>query len=84
MNEVSRQEKKYAINLWDSVALRGRLDAVMHGDAHNGAQGYVIRSLYFDTPDDEDFSGKIDGLELRRKIRLRTYTAPSRDLPCWR
>lgn len=54
MNEVSRQEKKYAINLWDSVALRGRLDAVMHGDAHNGAQGYVIRSLYFDTPDDED------------------------------
>ena len=77
MNEVSRQEKKYAINLWDSVALRGRLDAVMHGDAHNGAQGYVIRSLYFDTPDDEDFSGKIDGLELRRKIRLRTYSPQS-------
>ena len=77
MNEVSRQEKKYAVNLWDSVALRGRLDAVMHGDAHNGAQGYVIRSLYFDTPDDEDFSGKIDGLELRRKIRLRAYSPQS-------
>ncbi len=77
MNEVSRQEKKYAVNLWDSVALRGRLDAVMHGDAHNGAQGYVIRSLYFDTPDDQDFSGKIDGLELRRKIRLRTYSPQS-------
>ena len=77
MNEVSRQEKKYAVNLWDSVALRGRLDAVMHGDAHNGAKGYVIRSLYFDTPDDEDFSGKIDGLELRRKIRLRAYSPQS-------
>lgn len=77
MNEVLRQEKKYAINLVDSIVLRGRLDSVMHGDAHNGAQGYTIRSLYFDTLDDEDFSNKIDGLELRRKIRLRTYSPHS-------
>ena len=70
MNEVLRQEKKYAINLVDSIVLRGRLDSVMHGDAHNGAQGYTIRSLYFDTLDDEDFSNKIDGLELRRKIQM--------------
>ena len=74
MNEVLRQEKKYAVNLADGVALRGRLGAVMHGDAHNGPQGYTIRSLYFDTPDDEDFHSKTDGLELRRKIRLRTYS----------
>lgn len=73
MNEVLRQEKKYAVNAADGVKLRGRLSAVMHGDQHNGAQGYVIRSLYFDTPDNEDFSGKLDGLELRRKIRLRVY-----------
>lgn len=46
----------------------------MHGDAHNGAQGYLIRSLYFDTPDDQDFNDKADGLELRRKIRLRSYS----------
>ena len=77
MNEVLRQEKKYAINLADGVVLGERLGAVMHADAHNGAQGYVIRSLYFDTPDDQDFSDKIDGLELRRKIRLRTYSPRS-------
>ena len=77
MNEVLRQEKKFAVNIADGVALRGRLGSVMHGDAHNGAQGYVIRSLYFDTPDDEDFNGKIDGLELRRKIRLRIYSPQS-------
>ena len=71
MNEVLRQEKKYAINLKDGTVLQGRLGAVMHGDVHNGSQGYVIRSLYFDTPDDQDFHDKIDGLELRRKIRLR-------------
>lgn len=74
MNEVSRQEKKYAINLADGAALRHRLGAVMHGDPHNGPQGYEIRSLYFDTPDDQDFHDKIDGMELRRKIRLRVYS----------
>ena len=77
MNEVLRQEKKYAINLADGVVLGGRLGSVMHADAHNGAQGYTIRSLYFDTPDDQDFQDKIDGLELRRKIRLRTYSPRS-------
>ena len=74
MNEVLRQEKKYAINLADGAALRQRLGPVMHADAHNGAQGYVIRSLYFDTLDDQDFRDKVDGLELRRKIRLRAYS----------
>ena len=77
MNEVSRQEKKYAINIADGANLRSRLGAVMHADANNGAQGYVIRSLYFDTPDDQDFTDKADGLELRRKIRLRTYSPRS-------
>lgn len=74
MNDVLRQEKKYSINLVDSFRLRRRLDEVMHGDRHNGAAGYVIRSLYFDTPDDQDFRDKADGLELRRKIRLRAYS----------
>ena len=77
MNEVLRQEKKFAINIADGVILSGRLGAVMHADAHNGTQGYEIRSLYFDTPDDQDFTDKIDGLELRRKIRLRTYSPRS-------
>ena len=77
MNEVLRQEKKYAINAADGAALYSRLGSVMHADAHNGAQGYVIRSLYFDPPDDQDFRDKVDGLELRRKIRLRTYSPQS-------
>ena len=74
MNEVLRQEKKYAINLVDGMVLSGRLGTAMHADTHNGTQGYVIRSLYFDSPDNQDFNDKIDGLELRRKIRLRTYS----------
>ena len=42
-------------------------------DEHNGALGYCVRSLYFDTIYDKDYFEKLDGLELRRKIRLRIY-----------
>lgn len=78
MNEVLRQEKKYLMNTVDLQRLSGRLESVMIQDAHNGPQGYSIRSLYFDTLEDIDYQEKIDGLELRRKIRLRIYD-PSND-----
>lgn len=73
MNEVLRQEKKYLMNAVDLQKLSGRLESVMIQDPHNGLQGYSIRSLYFDTLGDSDYEDKIDGLELRRKIRLRVY-----------
>ena len=73
MNEVLRQEKKYAIDVCQGSYLRHRLGRVMLADSHNGALGYSIRSLYFDTLDDQDFSDKVEGMELRRKIRLRIY-----------
>lgn len=31
------------------------------------------RSLYFDTLSDRDFNAKMDGVEERRKMRLRVY-----------
>lgn len=73
MNQVYRQEKKYFMNVLDLERLGARLAPVMIEDKHNGAQGYRIRSLYFDTLDDGDYEAKIDGLELRRKLRLRIY-----------
>lgn len=73
MNEVLRQERKYLMTAADMLRLAGRLEQVMLPDPHNGARGYRIRSLYFDTPDNADYTDKIDGLELRRKIRLRVY-----------
>lgn len=73
MNEVFRQEKKYWLTQIDMQILSGRLEKVMLQDPHNGAQGYTIRSLYFDTLGETDYQGKIDGLEVRRKIRLRAY-----------
>ncbi len=73
MNEVLRQEKKYLMTIADGQKLCGLLSSVMHEDEHNGALGYRIRSLYYDTPEDSDYNDKINGLELRRKIRLRIY-----------
>lgn len=73
MNEVLRQEKKYLITLPDMYQLAATLEKVMQQDEHNGALGYNIRSLYFDTPYEEDYEEKLDGIELRRKIRLRGY-----------
>jgi hypothetical protein len=73
LNEVLRQEKKFLMNAVDCLKLTGTLEKVMLEDKHNGAQGYRIRSLYFDTMNDTDYTDKIDGLELRRKIRLRNY-----------
>lgn len=73
MNEVFRQEKKYWMTQVDLQRLSARLDSVMRQDPHNGAQGYIIRSLYFDTLWDTDYYDKIDGVDLRRKIRLRVY-----------
>lgn len=73
MNEVYRQEKKYFMTLLDMKKLSGQLERVMIQDTHNQSRGYNIRSLYFDTIYEQDYEAKTDGLELRRKIRLRIY-----------
>ena len=73
MNKVLREEKKFLINIADFRQTGARLEKVMAQDPHNGVNGYMIRSLYFDTPYDTDFFEKQAGIELRRKIRLRCY-----------
>lgn len=77
MNEVYRQEKKYFMNQITMQKLSQRLDPIMLQDKHNGSQGYSIRSLYFDTPDERDYYEKIEGVAIRRKIRLRIYDPAS-------
>lgn len=74
MKRVLRQEKKYLLT-YDSFSKNNfYFKKILHEDEHNGFGGYTIRSLYFDTLNNDDFYNKIDGLELRRKIRLRIYS----------
>lgn len=78
MLEILRQEKKYLLNIFETERIRFLLDAALPPDSHNGeGKGYMVRSLYFDTPDDTDYREKEDGLGERRKIRLRIYSTKS-------
>lgn len=73
MNQVMRKEKKFLLSRWEFYALKHRLDQVLHGDPHNGPEGYRVRSLYFDSIYDRDYFEKSAGIEVRRKLRLRCY-----------
>ena len=73
MLEVLRQEKKYLINIEQYYYLSRRFGNLLAEDKHSRGDGYLIRSLYFDSLDDSDFDEKIDGVDLRKKIRLRSY-----------
>lgn len=75
MNVVARQEKKYLIGQEDTYKLNNYLEKVLIQDNHNGTNGYIVRSLYFDTLYNKDFQEKEDGIEKRRKIRLRVYNS---------
>ncbi|MEH6942316.1 polyphosphate polymerase domain-containing protein [Bacillus sp. JJ722] len=74
---VSRKELKYLINASQYGFISNVFDGVLIPDKNNGAFGYKIRSLYFDTPFNKDFYERIDGIENRKKIRLRTYDVNS-------
>lgn len=74
---VSRKEMKYLINTAQFGYISNVFNDVLIPDKNNGAFGYKIRSLYFDTPFNKDFYERVDGLENRKKIRLRTYDVNS-------
>lgn len=81
MTSVFREEKKYLLDLKHYYHVRHNIQKIMMRDKYSvnnpfegkKGEGYTIRSLYFDSLDDRDFHEKEDGVELRRKLRLRTY-----------
>ena len=56
------------------------LRKVLKRDVHNKniKKGYYVRSLYFDTLDNESFEDKMAGIEHRTKYRLRIYDTNSK------
>lgn len=71
--DVLRTEQKYILNPLEYAHMEYILSSILHRDTHSVQKAYKVRSLYFDTPDNRDFYDKVDGLEIRRKIRLRIY-----------
>ena len=74
-----RHEWKIELSQQDLLILRQRLRCVLKPDAHAVNGRYLIRSLYFDTPEDLALREKIDGVSRREKFRIRYYNG---DISC--
>ncbi len=77
MIDISRRELKYLLRADEAACIRRRIAAILGNDSHNTPQGYLVRSLYFDSLYDSDFEDKLSGCDCRKKIRLRVYDLSS-------
>ena len=69
-----RHEVKHIISPGDAAAIRANLTAVAELDPPAREKGcYCIRSLYFDDPLDTALHEKLDGVNERKKFRIRYY-----------
>ena len=66
-----RHEQKYVIPYYTMLSLRGKFNDLLKPD--RSTNGYMVRSLYFDSINDDDYYDKLGGETNRKKIRLRIY-----------
>lgn len=70
---VKRCEYKYLIDACRASVIRSQLTPFMTVDGHSAGRGYLVRSLYFDTPNGLDLQEKLDGMNIGKKVRIRLY-----------
>ena len=70
-----RNELKFAISKTDAYMLKKNLGLILDVDKNskNSDNTYLIRSLYFDDSDSTAYYEKMDGIEFRKKYRIRIY-----------
>lgn len=68
-----RLEYKYLIPNELLPKLRAMMAPFVEADAHSGANGYTVRSIYFDTITFDYYHETTEGLGVRKKIRTRGY-----------
>ncbi|UVI31260.1 polyphosphate polymerase domain-containing protein [Paenibacillus spongiae] len=69
-----RHEYKYYLHTHDYMALRHKVSQLLTMDRNSvDADGYEIRSLYFDGPHRHSLHDKNDGIFSREKYRIRIY-----------
>lgn len=71
-SRFNRFELKYLLAADEGRAFLQSIDSYLVEDP-NGAQGYDVHSLYYDSSALNCYWEKIDGVKVRRKLRLRTY-----------
>jgi hypothetical protein len=74
-----RFERKYLVSNLQLHAIRKQMKAFVEADvhtslsAHDAIPEYTVRSIYFDTPSLDALYEKEEGLEIRKKLRIRAY-----------
>ena len=70
-----RNEIKFIISKTMAEVLKQRLSLIMSVDtnSYNSDNSYLIRSLYFDNENSDAYYEKMDGVEYRKKYRIRIY-----------
>lgn len=69
-----RVEDKYNCSETELFMLQSRIEAVLRPDVNEGGpEGYRITSLYFDDITDSCLRDTVDGVNQRRKYRIRIY-----------
>lgn len=73
-----RHELKFVMTPTNARLLKKILGNLMEKDINGDEYGrYMVRSLYFDTINGSAFFDKLDGVEYRRKFRIRYYNSDS-------
>jgi hypothetical protein len=78
----SRYEFKFLLNKKKADQIEKEIKNFMVIDSNalkNDNKKYFVRSLYFDTPDYANFYEKVDGIKLRKKFRIRSYSDKEKD-----
>ena len=79
-----RSEIKYLVPSAMLPALREAIAPMVNIDKHGQDYintGYIVRSLYLDTPRLRFYTEKLDGLKERKKLRIRAYNMQTSEAP---
>ena len=74
-----RQEIKYKVFFMDLPKLYDWL--YKYSFFQESYSPRMVNSLYFDTPEYSNFYEKVDGIKIRKKFRIRSYSHDKKDHP---
>lgn len=69
----NRFELKYLLPIEHAGEFKKAIKSFLHVDSFGEEGQYALTSLYYDTPDHRFYWEKIDGIKVRRKLRIRHY-----------
>ncbi len=69
----SRKELKFLLGEQELFLIETKIRSILEKDPHQTGDSYLIRSVYFDSPERTCFRENAAGVDKRRKYRIRTY-----------